>query len=116
MQSLEQAKETIGKTVELDFKLPFDPDGPEAQVYREQREQLTQQVVQDVIANPSQMEEIAETRQTEDVLYVSYDRQSLDDIPSFFQDNQSAWQNLQPGEVADPIQGVFQTTFRVNEQ
>jgi hypothetical protein len=81
---LEQAKELIGKTVELEFKLPNN-DVSEAD--KAERTTLAQNLYSDLLANSNKFEAIAGSRQSENIYYTKYDRVTLYQLPNIYRDN-----------------------------
>ena len=62
---LDQAKELIGKTVELEFKLPNDSEWTEAD--KSERVTLAQNLYNDLLTNTDKFQAIADARQSENV-------------------------------------------------
>ena len=82
---LDQAKELIGKTVELEFKLPNDSEW--SQEEKAERKTLAQDLYSDLLDKTDKFEAIADSRQSENVLYNKYDRVTLSQLPTIYHDN-----------------------------
>ena len=82
---LDQAKELIGKTVELEFKLPNDSEWTEAE--KAERTAIAQNLYNDLSSHPDQFEAIAGSRQSENIYYTKHDKVTLSQLPNIYQDN-----------------------------
>ena len=82
---LDQAKELIGKTVELEFKLPNESEWSG----EEKKERLTiaQNLYGDLTNNPDKFEAIAGNRQSENIYYTKFDKVSTSQLPTIYQNN-----------------------------
>ena len=82
---LDQAKELIGKTVELQFKLPNDSEWSEAE--KAERREIAQNLYSDLLANPDKFEAIAGNRESENILYNNYNKVTLSQLPTIYKEN-----------------------------
>lgn len=82
---LDQAKELIGKTVELEFKLPNEKEWTDAE--KAERTTIAQNLYSDLLNNPDKFEAIAGSRQSENIIYNKYDKVTLSQLPNIYQDN-----------------------------
>lgn len=82
---LDQAKELIGKTVELQFKLPNDSEWSEEE--KAERTTIAQNLYSDLLDNPDKFEAIAWSRQSENIYYNMYDKVTVSQLPVIYQDN-----------------------------
>ena len=82
---LDQAKELIWKTVEIQFKLPNDSEWTEAD--KSERITLAQNLYNDLLTNSDKFQAIADARQSENVYYTKYDRVSISQLPTIYQNN-----------------------------
>ena len=81
---LDQAKEIIGKTVELEFKLAYEGDGEDLRLGRQAvAEDLLQQAVND----PRSFATLVEGKQGDNIYYQSYPAISADQLPAIYQAN-----------------------------
>ena len=92
---LDQAKELIGKTVELEFKLPNDEEWVQAD-----RIALAKNLYDDLSSNTDKFEAIADNRQSENVYYTKYDKAILSELPTIYQDNLGVLNETQEGKVS----------------
>ncbi len=82
---LDQAKELIWKTVELQFKLPNEAEWSEAE--KNERITLAQNLYNDLLTNTDKFKAIADARQSENIYYTKYDKVSISQLPAIYQDN-----------------------------
>lgn len=82
---LDQAKELIWKTVELQFKLPNDSEWTDAD--KSERTTLAQNLYNDLLSNSDKFEAIAGGRQSENVYYTKYDNATISQLPTIYQNN-----------------------------
>ena len=82
---LDQAKELIGKTVELEFKLPNDSEASEEE--KAERSRIAQNLYSDLSNNPDKFEAIAGGRKSENIYYTGYNKVTLFQLPTIYQDN-----------------------------
>ena len=95
---LDQAKELIGKTVELEFKLPNDSEWTEAD--KSERVTLAQNLYNDLLTNTDKFQAIADARQSENVYYTKYDKVSISQLPTVYQDNLNVLNETQEWKVS----------------
>lgn len=82
---LDQAKELIGKTVELEFKLPNEKEWTEAE--KAERTTIAQNLYSDLLNNTDKFQAIADSKQSENIYYNMYDKVTLSQLPNIYQDN-----------------------------
>ena len=82
---LDQAKELIGKTVELEFKLPNEKEWTQEE--KDERTTIAQNLYSDLLNNTDKFEAIAWSRQSENIVYNKYDKVTLSQLPNIYQDN-----------------------------
>ena len=95
---LDQAKELIGKTVELEFKLPNDSEWSEAD--KDERVTIAQNLYSDLLDKTDKFEAIAWARQSENVFYTKYDKVTLSQLPTIYQDNLGVLDETQEWKVS----------------
>lgn len=120
VQDLNQAKEIIGKTVELEFKVLYQWDGSDVvDERRNTAEELLTQVVQD----PSRFATIVNwSLQNENIYYASHVDVELEELPLVYQDNpqlldernQQVFWSLTQWRYTDQITGW--TISKLNER
>lgn len=82
VHSIETAKEVIGRTVELEFKVPTkDADKPALEA---QRKELVQTLFADVRQQPDQMATLAANRQSDEIYYAEFQDRDIDSLSPLF--------------------------------
>jgi len=99
---LDQAKELIGKTVELEFKLPNDSEWSDAE-----RTTLAQNLYDDLLNNTDKFEAIADNRQSENVYYTKYDKVTTLELPTIYQDNLGVLDETQEWKISPLMKGKY---------
>ena len=102
---LDQAKELIGKTVELEFKLPNDSEWTAAD--KSERTTLAQNLYNDLLANSDKFEAIAGARQSENVYYNNYDKVTLSQLPTIYQNNLSVLNETSEWSISPLMNGRY---------
>ena len=102
---LDQAKELIGKTVELEFKLPNDAEWTDAD--KSERITLAQNLYNDLLANSDKFEAIADARQSENVYYNKYERVTLSQLPTIYQNNLSVLNETAEWKISPLMKGEY---------
>ena len=95
---LDQAKELIGKTVELEFKLPNESEWSDEE--KNERISMAQNLYSDLLNKTDKFEAIADSRQSENVFYTKYDRVTLSQLPTIYQDNLGVLNETQEWKVS----------------
>ncbi len=110
---LDQAKEIIGKTVELEFKLPNEATDDTGA-----RATLAKKYYQDISANPEKMAELTEWKTSDDVYYNRYDAVSLAQLPTFYRNNAKLVNSLaSSGEkLSDIIEWIYGDAASYDEE
>ncbi len=86
IQDIDAAKKIIGKTVELEFKVPNESKENDPVVF-EQRKKLSEEIFSQIVQDPSTMESVWATRWSEDVAHNTFDSVSLDQLPMIYRQN-----------------------------
>ena len=102
---LDQAKELIGKTVELEFKLPNDSEWSEEE--KAERTKIAQNLYNDLLTNTDKFEAIAWARQSENIYYTRYDKATLSQLPTIYQDNIWVLNETQEWKVSPLMDGEY---------
>ncbi len=102
---LDQAKEIIWKTVELEFKLPNTSEWSEKD--KAERTTLAQNLYNDLLNNTDKFEAIAWGRQSENVYYSVYDKVALSELPNIYQENIKVLDETQEWKVSPLMDGVY---------
>ena len=102
---LDQAKELIWKTVELQFKLPNDSEWTEAD--KSERITLAQNLYNDLLANSDKFEAIAGGRQSENVYYTKYEKATISQLPTIYQNNVAVLNEATEWNVSPLMEGLY---------
>ena len=102
---LDQAKELIWKTVELQFKLPNETAWTEAE--KNERITLAQNLYNDLLANSDKFEAIADARQSENIYYTKYEKATLSQLPTIYQNNVSVLNQIAEWKVSPLMEGLY---------
>ena len=95
---LDQAKELIWKTVELEFKLPNDSEWTDAD--KSERITLAQNLYRDLSTNTDKFQAIADARQSENVYYTKYEKATISQLPTIYQDNLQVLNEAQEWKIS----------------
>lgn len=107
VHDLNQAKQTIGKTVELEFKTMYQGDGTEV---REQRQLLAEDLLKQAVANPILMQPSTANRESDAVFFQRHEKVPLSSLPQIYQENPQLLEERQPGQVYPTlVEGVYMT-------
>ena len=104
---LDQAKELIGKTVELEFKLPNDSEWSEEE--KAERKTIAQNLYNDLLTKTDKFEAIAGNRESENVLYNKYDKVTIFQLPTIYQDNLWVLNETQEWKVSPLMEWNYYT-------
>jgi len=101
---LDQAKEIIGKTVELEFRLPnkVEPSNTEKQ----QRKEMAQKLRDDIDLSEWLISKFAESRWSQNVFYNNITGLSISQLPDIFKNNTKLL-DLEKGKISQIIDGLF---------
>lgn len=102
---LDQAKELIGKTVELEFKLPNDKGWNDQE--KSERITLAQNLYNDLLENSDKFEAIAGNRESENIGYNKYENVTLSQLPNIYQDNAWVLDEITEWEVSPLMDGLY---------
>jgi len=102
---LDQAKELIGKTVELEFKLPNDKEWSDQE--KSERITLAQNLYNDLLENSDKFEAIAGNRESENIWYNKYENVTLSQLPTIYQDNPWVLDEIAEWEVSTLMSGLY---------
>jgi len=84
VSDLDQAKEIIGKTVELEFKLPYEGDWEDQKA---SRQLYAEEILKQVSADPQLFQILGLSAAGDNVVYHTYSGVTLSELPSFYQNN-----------------------------
>ncbi len=104
---LDQAKELIGKTVELEFKLPNDSEWSDAE--KAERTTIAQNLYSDLLNNTDKFESIAGSRQSENIFYTKYDKVTISQLPTIYQENLGVLDETSEWKISPLMEGQYYT-------
>ncbi len=104
---LDQAKEIIGKTVELEFRLANDDDVTEETKAERKKIAISAQAA--AILNPDQMIELYENKASENI-YAQTISWTLSMLPQIYQDNAGLLNTIPLNEISEVISGTYTTS------
>lgn len=107
---LDQAKEIIGKTVELEFKLP----NKNAE-NKEERKELATKLYQEIQPDATKMKSFADNKSSENIFYQEYTGKSILELPSFYKEHQNILDTIEKGKLSDVFEGTYGSQQYLNE-
>ncbi len=103
---LDQAKEIIGKTLELEFKLENTQEiTPETLLVRKN---IAQKILDDSKKNPDLMTKFVEWRASENIFIEAYSG-TIDELPSIYKVNQQTLDKMNKNEFSPLFDGLYTT-------
>lgn len=102
---LDQAKELIWKTVELEFKLPNASEWSETD--KSERINIAQNLYNDLLTNSDKFEAIAGARQSENIYYTNYDKVTLSQLPTIYQENIAVLNETQEWKLSPLMEWLY---------
>ena len=106
---LDQAKDIIGKTLELEFKLE-NPVQPTAKTIAA-RKALANQILAQVKEHPDTIQQMLEGRSSENIYYSVYPEVSMDQLPEIYKNTPSRIQDAEIGKIYGLINGTYTTVY-----
>jgi len=107
---LDQAKELIGKTLELEFKLQ-NPEQPTKATIAE-RKNLANKVLAQIKADPENIQKTLEWRMSENIYYSLYTGNSIDQLPDMYKKNPALLDSAEIGKIYGTIEGIYTTIYQ----
>lgn len=98
LSDIDEAKGIIGKTVELEFKLANDDNQGSAALYA-QRQEVAENLLVNVSANPDQFEQLGSGKVGDDIFYTHYEDAAIEQLPDIYRNNPQLLSSLQTGKV-----------------
>jgi len=102
---LDQAKEIIWKTVELEFRLPNTQE-PSQSIIQERKEKA-KFILQEVKENPEMMSSLADWRWAENVFYNYFSGVTIWDLPDIYQENIKLIDSANIWEISDLLEWIY---------
>jgi protein-export membrane protein SecD len=103
---LDQAKEIIGKTLELEFKLENKEPVSEASLAT--RKATAQKLLDETKTNPDLMMQLAEGKGSESI-YLGLYSGTIDQLPDIYRNNIQIVNTLKEGEISPLLEGTYIT-------
>ena len=97
--SVDAAKEIIGKTVELEFKVPVAEEDKEK--YTAERASLAKNIFSEIKKSPNKLQEIVKWKESDDVYVRSLQENDLDTLPSIYGQNKDKLINAVSWDIID---------------
>lgn len=105
---LNQAKEIIGKTVELEFKLK-NPKAATAQSIAA-RKTIAQNLMAEIAKTPELMRKITDGKMSEDIYYNAFSGASINQLPELYKNNKAVLDKMEKGKLYSKlIEGTYTT-------
>ena len=101
---LDQAKEIIGKTVELEFRLPKEWEPTDSE--KQNRESIAQSLKNDIELSQWLISKFADSRWSQNIFYSDLTGVTLGQLPKIFKDN-SKLLNLEKWKISDVLTDMF---------
>lgn len=102
---LDQAKELIGKTLELEFKLE-NPETPTKATFAA-RKALANQILTEIKADPENISKMLEGRMSENIFHSFFEGNSIDQLPDLYKNNPKLLDNAEIGKIYGLIEGNY---------
>ena len=102
---LDQAKELIWKTVELQFKLPNEKEWTDEE--KSERTSIAQGLYNDLLDNSDKFEAIAGSRESENIYYNKYDKATISQLPTIYQDNIEVLSETQEWKISPLMEWLY---------
>lgn len=110
---LDQAKEIIWKTVELEFRLPNTQEPSETT--KKERESKAYLLLDEVKKNPEKMNKLADWRWAENIFYNHFTWISLSQLPDIYQENVDILNNIKEWEFSSLLEWKYATVQTQNQ-
>lgn len=104
--SLDAAKEIIGKTVELEFKVSSDT-APNQKELADQKASQARELFAAIKADPANVANLVIGKESDDVYANYFSGASFDNLPLAYQNNRARITNAKKGDVVDLWLGVY---------
>lgn len=106
--NLDQAKNIIGKTVELEFKLQSQEKKTATSIAA--RKSIAQKALEEISQNPELMKKLTEGKMSENIYYNAFSGATIDQLPEIYKENKNVLDSLEKGKIyAGLLDGVYTT-------
>jgi len=106
---LDQAKEIIGKTLELEFRLENPVAPTKASIAA--RKNLANQILTQIKNNPDSIQQLLEGRGSENVYYSMYPGATIDQLPDIYKTTPSHVEQAEIGKIYGLVEGTYTTVY-----
>ena len=111
---LDQAKEIIGKTVELEFKLQNKDGSTPATIAA--RKAIAQKILSEASANPKTLAQLVQGRASENIFMNYYSGATLSELPEVYKNNPKLLDSLKAEQVSNTLyEGKYATVQSQNK-
>jgi len=110
--SIDAAKEIIGKTVELEFKVPIAAEDKDK--YVAERASFAKWLFWAIKASPEKLQELVQGKEGEDVYVRSLDNTDIDTLPTIYQSNKDQIVGSVSGAIIDLGLWIYADTETAN--
>ncbi len=107
---LDQAKELIGKTLELEFKLQ-NPDKPTKATFAA-RKALANEVFAEITKDPTNIQKMLEGRMSENIYHNIFTGNTIDQLPDMYKKNPKLLDTAEIGKLYGPVEGNYTTVYQ----
>ena len=104
VHSLESAKEIIGKTVELEFKVPAKESEQAALV--SERETMARDLFTQIKTNPEKFVELTQGKEGSDIFYTALENRDFDTLSPIYSNKKEAFLTAKPGDLIES-EGIY---------
>lgn len=102
---LDQAKDIIGKTVELEFRLPNEVEPTAA--YKQARKQLAQDLKNEIENNGWMIDKFADAKWAENIYYDHWSGVTLGQLPEVYKNNAKLLTNATIGSISNIVSDTY---------
>jgi protein-export membrane protein SecD len=110
---LDQAKELIGKTLELEFRLENPLAPSKASIAA--RKNLANQILTQIKNNPDTIQQLLEGRSSENIYYSMYPGATMEQLPEIYKNTPSRIVDAEIGKIYGLIEGTYTTVQNQSE-
>lgn len=103
---LDQAKEIIGKTVELEFRIENEEEVTPATIA--QRKEMAKQIRAEILATPEKMLELYANKEADNIIARTI-QGSLEELPDLYKNNEALLENLPLNQISELLEGTYLT-------
>lgn len=103
--SVDAAKEIIGKTVELEFKVPT-PENEKEKLTAE-RAAMKNELFKNIKANPEKLDELVSGKEGDDIYVRSLEKTDIDELQNIYQINKNKFIDAKKWDIIDLWLGVY---------